>query len=172
MSDEQIVLMGAIDTQQAEKILTQLREKISNDCTNIDLAIQSPGGSVPIALALANLLLSLPCQITTHNIGNVDSAALIIFAAGTKRICSPEAMFATHPISKNVDGIQTIDTLASLIKEIEEDTRRVAEFIARQTQKEPPSTWRALMSKPHIISPDEALQIGLIHRIQEYRFTL
>jgi ATP-dependent Clp protease protease subunit len=172
MSDEQIVLMGAIDAEQAEKILTQLREKVADDCTHIHLAIQSPGGSVSVALALANLLLSLSCPITTYNIGNVDSAALIVFAAGTERICCPEAMFATHPISKKVEGIQTIATLASLIKEIEEDTRRVTEFIARQTKKEPPSTWRELLSKTQIISSDEALKLGLVHRIEAYRFTL
>jgi len=172
MSEAHMVLMDTINTEKAEHILSLLKEQVSDDCTRIHLAIQSSGGSVPVALALANLLLSLSCPITTYNIGNVDSAALIVFVAGTERICSPEAMFATHPISKNVEGIQTIDTLSSLINEIEEDTRRVTEFIARQTKKEPPSTWRGLMSKPHIISSDEALKIGLVHRIEEYRFKL
>jgi ATP-dependent protease ClpP protease subunit len=172
MSEAHIVLMDTIDTEKAENILSLLKEKVSDDCTHIHLAIQSPGGSVPVALALANLLLSLSCPITTYNIGNVDSAALIVFAAGTERVCSPEAMFATHPISKKVEGIQTIETLSSLIQEIEEDTRRVAEFIARQTKKEPPSTWRELMSKTHIICSEEALKIGLVHCIEEYRFIL
>ena len=172
MSEAHIVLMDTIDTKKAENILNLLKEKVSDDCTHIHLAIQSPGGSVPVALALANLLLSLSCPITTYNIGNVDSAALIIFAAGTKRICSPRALFHTHPISKKVEGSQTIETLSSLIQEMEEDTRRVAEFLAHRTKKTPTSTWQELMSKTHIISSDEALNMGLVHCIEEYRFNL
>lgn len=172
MSEAHIILMDTIDTEKAENILSILKEKVSDDCTQNHLAIQSPGGSVPVALALANLLLSLSCPITTYNIGNVDSAALIIFAAGTKRICSPKALFHTHPISKNVEGIQTIETLSSLIQEIEEDTRRVAEFLADRAKNTPASTWKELMSKTHIISSDEALKMGLVHYIEEYRFTL
>ena len=172
MNEAHIVLMDTIDTGKAENILSLLKEKVSEDCTHIHLAIQSPGVSVPVALALANLLLALSCPITTYNIGNVDSAALIVFAAGAERICSPKALFLTHPIGKNVEGVQTIETLSSLIQEIEEDTRRVVEFLAQRTKVTPASIWSELMSKPHIISSDEALKIGLVHRIEEYRFKL
>lgn len=171
MSEAHIVLMDTINAEKAENILKLIKEKVSDDCTHIHLAIQSPGGSVPIALALANLLLAFSCPITTYNIGNVDSAALIIFAAGTKRICLPKALFHTHPISKKVEGMQTMETLSSLIGEIAEDTRRVTEFLAHRTN-EPASTWKALMSKAHIISSEEALKIGLVHSIEEYQFVL
>lgn len=172
MSDTHILLMGAIDEKQAENILKLLKEQVSDECTHLHIAIHSSGGSVPIALALANLLLSLSLPITTYNIGNVDSASLIIFAVGTERICLPEAMFTTHPIGKNVEGIQTIETLSSLIKEIEEDTQRVVSFMTQRLKSESPSIWKKLMSKMHVISSGEALKLGLIHRIEEYQFKL
>jgi ATP-dependent protease ClpP protease subunit len=166
------MLMGTIDAELAERALNLLREKVSDDCTRIHLALQSPGGSVPVALSLANILQSLPCPISTYNIGNVDSAAVIVFAAGTERICAPEAIFCVHPIGKSVAGVQTVETLSSLIREIEADTERVAKFLARRTEKTPPSQWRQLMSESHVISPDAALEIGLAHRIDECRFAL
>jgi ATP-dependent protease ClpP protease subunit len=172
MSEAHAILMGPINAELAERALSFLREKVSNDCIRIHLAIQSPGGSVPVALSLANILQSLPCQITTYNIGNVDSAAVILFAAGTERICAREAIFCLHPISKEVTGLQTIDTLSSLVREIEEDTARVTRFLSRRTEKTTPSRWRELMSEPHVISADTAVEIGLANRIDECRFAL
>lgn len=172
MNEAHIVLMGMIDTQQAERILKVLKEKVSDDCTRIHLAIQSPGGSVPVALALANLLLSLSCPITTYNIGNVDSAAVIVFAAGTERICSPSAFFCTHPIRKVVDANQSIETLSALLQEIQEDTRRVTNFLAQNVKGTSISTWESLMSARHVLSSEAALKLGLAHRSEEYQFSI
>jgi len=172
MSEAHAILMGPINAELAERVLSFIKEKVSNDCTRIHLAINSPGGSVPVALSLANILQSLPCQITTYNIGNVDSAAVIVFAAGSERICAREAIFCIHPISKEVAGLHTIRTLSAIIREIEEDTERVTKFLSRQTQMATPSKWRELMSEPHVISADTAVEIGIINRIDECRFAL
>jgi ATP-dependent protease ClpP protease subunit len=77
-----------------------------------------------------------------------------------------------HPIGKSVAGVQTIETLSSLVREIEADTERVTKFLARRTERTPPSQWRELMSKSHVISPDEAVEIGLAHRIDEWLIAL
>ncbi len=172
MSEAHAILMGPINAELVERTLNLLREKVSNDCTRLHLVIQSPGGSVPIALSLANVLQSLPCPITTYNIGNVDSAAVIVFAAGTERICAHDAIFCMHPISKNVTGDQTIETLSSLIREIEADTDRVTKFLSRQTEKTTQPRWRELMSEPHVISADRAVEIGLANRIDMCHFVL
>jgi len=167
-----VVLIGSIDVTLAERMLGFLREKVPEDCPRIHLAIQSPGGSVPVALALANILQALPCPVTTYNIGNVDSAATILFAAGSERVCAPGARFLLHPIKKSVEGYHTLDTLSSLIKEITEDTRRVTELLAQRTGRTAPSRWEELMSAPHSLSSEAAVELGLAHRIDECRRAL
>jgi len=167
MSEVHLELMDKIDAEKVEHFLKILKEKTADDCTHLHLAIQSRGGSIPIALALANLLINLSIPITTYNIGNIDSSALVVFAAGNKRICSTKGLFRTHPIGKEVKGVQTIETLTLLLQEIKEDTKQVSEFLASRT-KITPKNWSEIMHKSVIISSKEALKMGLVHCIGEY----
>ena len=169
MADTYALLAGQIGLETAEQLVGLLQNSVNTDCKCIHLAIHSSGGSVPIALALANILQSLPCEIVTYNMGNVDSAAVIVFAAGTTRICARDAVFHTHPISKELTGPQTADMLLSAAREIHADTERVANYLSRQTTKTSPAEWKSLMSGANTISACLAVKMGLADRIGEHR---
>ncbi len=62
------------------------------------LSISSTGGFIDPAITIYNFLRSLPCNIVTHNIGTVDSTAIIPFLAGSIRNASPFSKFLIHGI--------------------------------------------------------------------------
>lgn len=170
MKEECLIWLDEITTESADKFLHILKEKVSADCDHIHLAIQSRGGSVPVAIGLANLILCLFCKVTTYNIGNVNSAAIILFAAGQERVCSAKALFHMHPISTELKGLQTHDSLLSAAREIEEDTKRVTEFLANRSGITAPDSWMDFMMRSHTLYGEEAIQLGLVHRIGDYPF--
>jgi ATP-dependent Clp protease, protease subunit len=170
MKEKNLVWLDEITTANAEDFLRVLKEDVDIDCVHIHLGIQSRGGSVPVAVALANLMMGLSCKITTYNIGNVDSSAVILFAAGQERVCSEKAVFHMHPIGKELKGVQTHSSLLAAVREIEEDTDRVTEFLANRSGITAAKSWGNLMMKSHTLYADEAMRFGLVHRIGEYQF--
>lgn len=136
------------------------------DVRRIHLLLNSGGGSVGLALAIASIIDMLPIEVWTYNIGNVDSAAAIVFAAGRKRICLKSGTFSLHPVGKEISGVKTADELLHLYEEIKADELRVCEFINRRL----PSltvNWRQLMADGTRITAEEAVRIGLADNIGE-----
>jgi len=166
MNESRLVLEGTIDRDFAEDVLRRIDE-IPDDCEHLFITLQSPGGSVRIAFAVADLLLSLPCRVTTFNPGRVDSAALLVFAAGAERLCTPDAGFLAHPICRDLGCVSTAAELDAQIRGIEEDTRRTLAFLVKRTRQDATSTWRHLMSQQTLIGAGRALQLGLVHDVVE-----
>ncbi len=171
MKEDYFIISGYVDEHMVENILYIVKEKISDDCKKLHIAVQSSGGSVPIALAIADLLMSLPCEVITYNIGNVDSAALLIYSAGEDRVCSPGARFFIHPIGKEIKGVQTVKTLIRYLKEINQDTERVANYLARQT-KTNTAKWKEMYTKNYTLLPEQAVKLGVVYRIEEFPFKI
>jgi hypothetical protein len=46
----------------------------------------------------------VPFKLVTHNVGNVGSAANVLFLAGERRFACPQAVFFLHPSSASLDG--------------------------------------------------------------------
>ena len=167
MNETRLVLEGTIDRTFAEDVLHRIGHDVPDDCEHLHVTLQSPGGSVPIALAVAELLLSLPCRVTTLNPGRVDSAALLVFAAGDTRLCTPDAGFLAHPVGRHMTGLQTRASLMAQLRGIEEDTRRTIAFLAQQTRPSAASTWRRLMARQTVVGAERALRLGLVHAVVE-----
>lgn len=93
-----IVFTADVQTAQAAKLRDALIQA-SNAGNDICLLISSAGGHVSKGLNLAALMNSLPVQITTHNIGQTDSIANVIFAAGKIRYATANSSFLFHGVS-------------------------------------------------------------------------
>jgi hypothetical protein len=79
-----IAFFADVQTVQAGKLRDALT-KASNAGEDIYLIISSGGGNVFEGLSLGAFMKTLPVKITTHNVGQVDSIANLIFSAGSKR---------------------------------------------------------------------------------------
>jgi ATP-dependent protease ClpP protease subunit len=58
--------------------------------------MSSSGGLVDEGMSLYGFIRSLPVGIAIHNIGSIDSIALAVYLAGSRRLVNPEATFLMH----------------------------------------------------------------------------
>src|ERR1700678_1249132 len=64
----------------------------------IHLLINSLGGDVFAGPAAFNHFRMLGLEVLTYNVATVQSIAVPLFCAGTKRYCVPNATFMIHPV--------------------------------------------------------------------------
>ena len=83
---DRIIFIGpAIDDYTASLTIAQVLFLMSeNKNQDINIYINSPGGSVTAGLAIYDTLQFVPCDIATYCIGQAASMGAILLAAGTK----------------------------------------------------------------------------------------
>jgi ATP-dependent Clp protease protease subunit len=97
---DRIILLGTpIDDNVANLIIAQLLFLQSDDPKkDIDLYINSPGGSVTAGLAIYDTMQVLSCDVKTYCIGQAASMGAVLLAAGApkKRFALPNARIMIH----------------------------------------------------------------------------
>ncbi|MBR7106217.1 MAG: ATP-dependent Clp protease proteolytic subunit [Opitutales bacterium] len=106
MSNIKINFLGGVTEENVRTFINEIKNLVEKnpDATSLTIYISSPGGSVDIAVELFHFLKLLDCKVKTVNISCVNSAAIIIFAAGTERISLPCSSFYVHSITKELNG--------------------------------------------------------------------
>src|SRR5881296_840683 len=99
LKDRIIIAGGAIGDEVANTIIAQMLF-LSNDDPKIDiqLYINSPGGSVSAGLGIIDTMRFLRCAVATTCIGMAASMGACLLAAGTKgkRACLPNSQVMLH----------------------------------------------------------------------------
>lgn len=124
--------LGDITDKNVETMTAHINYEIQQGKTAIYLLISSTGGYVNPAFAAYNLLRALPIELTTHNIGNVGSAANILFLAGRTRLACKSSTFFFHSTTGGVPGVSAA-ALHSSVQGVEIDDERTAQLIASET---------------------------------------
>ncbi|MFA6999293.1 MAG: ATP-dependent Clp protease proteolytic subunit, partial [Victivallaceae bacterium] len=97
---DRIILLGTpVDDTIANLIVAQLLFLQSEDPKkDIDLYINSPGGSITAGLAIYDTMQILSCDVKTYCIGQAASMGAVLLAAGTpgKRFALPNARIMIH----------------------------------------------------------------------------
>ncbi len=97
-----VLLFGDINPKKAELIRYWLmRLALQHDGDHIKLIIDSPGGSVPHALMLVDLIQSLPKPVVGVVNGECNSMAPVVLQACQRRIATKHSRFLLHNISNN-----------------------------------------------------------------------
>lgn len=102
-----LVLDGALDDDNGTLLMTQLLTLSAEDpTTDIALWIHSPGGSVPSMLAIRDLIMLVPNDVSTLALGLACSAGQFLLSAGTKgkRRALPHARILMHQGSAGIGG--------------------------------------------------------------------
>lgn len=159
---------GSVNEENVRAFITEIKNLVEENpnAASLTIYISSPGGSVDIAVELFNFLKLLDCKIRTVNMSCVNSAAIIIFAAGTERICAPCSSFYVHSVTKNLSGEFTADDLLREAREMTANTDKVATILANAGNKNK-SYWKRLMRKGCLLTPQKAKELGLINDISE-----
>jgi ATP-dependent Clp protease protease subunit len=85
--EDRIVFIGSpIDDQVANAVIAQLLFlQKENKAQDINLFLNTPGGSVTAGLAIYDTIQFVSCPVSTYCIGQAASMGAVLLAAGTKR---------------------------------------------------------------------------------------
>jgi ATP-dependent protease ClpP protease subunit len=128
-----------IDQRVANQMVAYLVELQVTRATKLTLAISSPGGGVVAGITIYNALMAMPFEIETHNYGNVDSIANVIFLAGRRRYANACSTFMFHGVGFNGNANERLEekNILEKLDIIRAEHKRIAGLIAaRSTLKE------------------------------------
>lgn len=170
VSNERAILFSAdISPESANKFASILADYAIAGVTKLTLAMNSPGGNVGAGVFLHNVMTTMPYDIATHNIGNVDSIATVIFLAGSMRKANSNSTFMFHGVG--FDQIQPLRLEEKFLKErldtIQAEHRRLAQLVSDRTTLSPVSV-RRLYSQQSTRSAAWAKSKGLISEIGSF----
>ena len=163
-----ISFTGSVNEENVRAFVTEIKNLTTQnpETTSLTIYMSSPGGNVDIAVEFFNFLKLLDCKVRTVNMSCVNSAAIIVFAAGTERISLPCSSFYVHSITKNLNGNFTAADLLREAKEMLTNTDKVATILANTSNKSK-NYWKRLMRKGYLLTPQKAKEIGLVNDILE-----
>jgi ATP-dependent Clp protease protease subunit len=134
---DRIVFIGTpIDDNVANLVIAQMLYLQSEEPTkDINLYINSPGGSVTAGMAIYDTMQFVKCDVTTYCVGQAASMGAVLLAAGTKgkRLALPNARIMIHQPWGGVQG-QASD-ISIQAKEILRLRDRLNEILALHTGK-------------------------------------
>jgi ATP-dependent Clp protease protease subunit len=165
---ERIVFLGTeVDDTIANLIAAQLLFLEAEDPDkDIELYINSPGGSAYAGMAIYDTMQHVKPDVRTICLGMGMSAAAMILSGGApgKRFCLPNAKVMIHQGSAGARGTPSDIEIAAL--EIVEMRQRMAEIIARHSGR-PVEQVLDDIDRDRFMSPQEAVEYGLVDSILE-----
>jgi ATP-dependent Clp protease protease subunit len=129
LKDRIIFLAGVIDDHLANTIVAQMLFLTSKDPKkDIQLYINSPGGSVTAGLAIYDTMQYIKPDVSTVSIGMSASMGAMLLAAGAKgkRYALPNAEILLHQVMGGVRGqASEIEITAKQILRIKESVNKI-----------------------------------------------
>ena len=167
---ERIIFLGEeVNDTTASLIVAQLLFLESEDPNkDINLYINSPGGSVTAGMAIYDTMQYIKCDVSTTCIGMAASMGAFLLAGGTKgkRYALPNAEIMIHQPSGGAKGMasdiqivaeEILKTKAKLNRILAENTGKDIEQIAKDTDRD------------NYMSALEAVEYGIIDKVVEKR---
>jgi ATP-dependent Clp protease protease subunit len=163
---ERIVFIGTpIDDTIASLVIAQLLFLESEDPDkDINVYINSPGGSVTSGLAIYDTMQYIRPDVSTICIGMAASMAAVLLAGGSKgkRTALPNSRIMIHQPWGGVQG--TASDISIQAEEILKTKKRINEILAHHTGR----TYDQLMKdtdRDYYLAAEEAKQYGLIDTV-------
>lgn len=164
-----ITFLHPVDAASVRALLQVVHDAIyKGGVKSIYLLISTAGGSVDDGILLFNTLRALPIELTTHNIGNVDSIGNVIFLAGKTRLANPNATFMWHGVGMNVINPTRYDLKAAIemVGGLEAATKRMSTTIAACTPLTEEQIHQ-LFLEASTKDATYAMAMGIIHEIAD-----
>ena len=169
LKDRVVFLGSAIDDQVANAVVAQLLFlETDNPDADINLYINSPGGSVTAGMAIFDTMNYIKCPVRTVCVGLAASMGAFLLMAGEKgkRLALPNSEVMIHQPSGGASGQAT-------------DVRIHAEWLLRTKNKinglmaemtgQPLEKIALDVERDYFMSAQEALEYGIIDEIYQPR---
>ncbi|MDQ5819313.1 MAG: ATP-dependent Clp protease proteolytic subunit [Actinomycetota bacterium] len=166
--NDRIVFLGTpVDDQVANAIIAQLLHLDSEDPEqDINLYINSPGGSVTAGLAIYDTMRFINADVATTALGMAASISAVLLAAGTKgkRNALPNTRVTLHqPWIQGGPGGQASDVEIQA-RELVRTKRRLNEILAEATGQSFEKVERDT-DRDYIMGAEEAVEYGVADRV-------
>ena len=169
LKDRVIFVVGPVEDYMANLVVAQLLFLESeNPDKDINLYINSPGGSVSAGLAIYDTMQFIRCEVSTMCVGQAASMGAVLLAAGAreKRLCLPHSRVMIHQPLGGFQGQATdidihareiLKVRAQLNEILAEHTGQSVDKIAKDTERD------------NFMDPQQATEYGLIDKVFENR---
>lgn len=169
LKDRIVFLGGEIDDTTANLVVAQmLFLEMEDPDADINLYINSPGGSVTAGMAIYDTMQYIKPQVRTVCIGMAASMGAFLLMAGAKgkRLALPNAEVMIHQPLGGAQGQATDVAIRAewLMKTKEKMTRMMAEMTGQDIEKV-----KADVERDYFMSAEEALNYHIIDEIYQPR---
>lgn len=172
LADRIIFLGEEVSETSAGLVVAQLLYLESQDPgKEIQLYINSPGGSITAGLAIYDTMQYIKCEITTICVGLAASFGAFLLAGGTKgkRMALKNAEILIHQPAIFGSGIQgPVSDIKIVSDHLQRNKLRLNSILAENTGHTVEEIERAT-ERDHYMSADEALDFGIIDSVITHR---
>jgi len=163
---ERIIFIGApIDDYVANAVIAQLLFlQMDDPKKDVQLYINSPGGSVTAGMAIYDTIGFMHCDVVTYCVGMAASISTVLLTAGTKgkRYALPNSRVLIHQPSGGAGG-QASD-ISIVAKEILR-WRKVLNEVLSQRSGQPVEKIAKDSDRDYYLTAQEAKEYGLIDQV-------
>ncbi len=167
---DRIVFIGtAIDDHVANLVVAQmLFLQMEDSKRDINLYINSPGGSVPAGLAIYDTMQYVTCDVATYCVGVAASMGAILLTAGTKgkRYALPNSDIMIHQVSGGAQG--TASDVERTVEYMYKLKKRLISILAHHTGKTVEQI-QTDSDRDYWITSQQAKEYGLVDEVVKSR---
>ncbi len=165
LKDNIIFIGSAIDDDVANLVIAQMLFLESEDPEkDIQLYINSPGGSVTAGLAILDTMRYIRPDVSTLCIGQAMSMGAVLLAPGRKgkRLALPNSRVMNHQPQGGIQG--TASDIEIHAKEILRLRERLIDLLASYTGKTPKQIYADAV-RDFVLTADEAVDYGIVDQV-------
>jgi len=165
LKDRIIFLSGEVNDQMANSIVAQLLFLDSdNPDADINIYINSPGGSITAGMAIFDTMQYVHCDVRTVCVGLAASMGAFLLMAGTKgkRLALPNSEIMIHQPSGGASGQASDVTIHAewLLKTKKKMNGMMAEMTGKSLEQVEKDA-----DRDHFMNAEEAKEYGIIDEI-------
>lgn len=167
---DRIIFIGTgIDDHVANLVIAQmLFLQMEDPKKDINIYINSPGGSVTAGLAIYDTMQFVTCDVTTYCLGIAASMGAVLLAAGTKgkRYALPNSDIMIHQVSGGAQGqASDVERQVEFMFKLK---KRLNRILAQHTGK-PIEQVEKDADRDYYMTADEACAYGLVDEVVKSR---
>lgn len=169
MKDRIIFIGESISDPLANYVIAQmLYLQMQNPNKDINIYINSPGGSVTAGLAIYDTMQFVTCNVNTYCMGMAASMGSVLLCAGTKgnRFVLPNAHVMIHQVSGGAQGTasdveRTVEFMYSLKKRLNNIIAKHTGKTVKQIEKD--------ADRDYYMTAEEACAYGLVDKVMDHK---
>ena len=168
--NDRIVFIGtAIDDNVANLVVAQmLFLQMADPKKDINIYINSPGGSVTAGLAIYDTMQFVTCDVATYCVGIAASMGAVLLAAGTrgKRYALPNSDIMIHQVSGGAQG--TASDVERTVEWMFKIKKRLIHILSQHTGKTEEQVGLD-SDRDYWMSAEDARAYGLVDEVVKSR---